>query len=151
MFPKLLLLSSLLFVSPLACTRIVKHYHYHFSAITFPTNQWNSYVRNILLEYYGQNRGSISTDEGELFAIVYDKSRGGEKIKDLIDANYVSYFSYLANTTCAKAVPILSKLVQIDDAKKLINDCQADYDAYYGEPTNGRRRLAVSGKHGSNH
>ena len=145
---KLLLLASFLLTSPSACTRIIKHYHYHFGFVTFPTSSWNLNLDAVVKEYMFDTP-TVSDDERRYFDRVRDYA-ANFTVKQLLEPDFVEATSYFANLSCADAVPMVGKVVVVkpDVGSWLLKECQRIYDSF---PDSGRRRLIAGREPKSNH
>ena len=62
---KILLIVALALASPFGCTRIVKHYHYHFGGLSFPVDSKQVGVKRAIDEFLSVNRDTLNGRERE--------------------------------------------------------------------------------------
>ena len=147
---KLFLLASLLLAGPSACTRIVKHYHYHFGSISLPTSSWNLSLKTVANQYLADHP-SLSWGERRFFVLVSSYAENNT-VNKLLDPYFVYSMTSYSYQWCTETVPMVGRVVVLSSEAraKLLKVCQEseeeheDYDGW-------RRRLGTSRGPRSNH
>ena len=134
MFLKLLLLSSLLCVSPFACTRIVKHYHYHFggSLVTFPVPSKTS--ANVAVSLY-LAKHPVTEAEFDILNYVAMHVPFGSPIADALKTTNLVLVSRYTGYNCQQVVDAIEKLIKVEGKDQTVEACESRAQAMEEIPT----------------
>ena len=136
-----LLIALLVTLNPFACTRIVKHYHYHLGETSFPVSQ-SADTFATLNEFIYKNKSSLSRSEYDMLKKTRSDALVGNKSWAFLDF-YLAAAQYVREneSTCQKVYDLFGKIIVIDDVSNKVKSCEQAIE--YGIGYN-RRRLETN-------
>ena len=134
-----LLVALLATLNLVACTRIVKHYHYHFAVFSFPVST-NNDTFAVMNEFIAKNYASLS--ENQRYAIEFMRGEAFNKMKTLdffLHPESLALYARYSGLSCQEMISLMKRIVVFEDNKSTLDICKEEFN--YLESAYDNRRL----------
>ena len=147
MKPLSLFVAFLASLNHVACTRIIKHYHYHFSAISFPVPV-DSDGFSVVDEFISRNYASLAADQRYVLKnlrteILTDRL----ELSEIITSKRLGYYARVSQVDCSRVIALLQQIVAFTSNDTLLRECESaseDWEVLLRSQTrNGRLSTRV--------